>query len=114
MDGVTGVAPMPPGIIVAVGTVLADGPRADPSERNYRTGLLSWVPGGEPRFRPGMPDLGRWQVAPGQAGHPLPGDPAFLAAARQREPPVPGDVVPEGLHCLRVSGDGVVRLVSPD
>ena len=61
-----------------------------------------------------MPDLGRGQVAPGQAGHLLPGNLAFLATARQREPPVPGDVVPECLHCLRVAGGGVVRFIPPD
>jgi hypothetical protein len=45
--------------IVAVGTALAsEAPRTDPSMRNYRTGLLPWVRGGEARLREGVHGAG--------------------------------------------------------
>ena len=43
---------------VAVGTALAGAPRTDPSVRDYRTGLLPWVRGGEARLREWVHDAG--------------------------------------------------------
>src|SRR5215471_14077204 len=57
-------------------------------------------------------DAGRGQPAVNQAVHPLPANPAFLAAARERAVPQPGNAEPEEVKCGAVYGHAVVSAVS--
>ena len=97
--------------MVAVGTALAGGPRTDPSVRNYRTGLLPWVRGGEARLREWVHGAGLGYPPGRDAVHPGPVDPGSLAAVPQRRAPVPDYLGAEGVHRIAVAGHGVVSLV---
>src|SRR6266566_6492513 len=86
-------------------------PRTDPSVRNYRTGLLPWVRGGEARLREWMHGAGLGYPPGRDAVHPGPGDPGALAAVPQRLAPVPDHLGAEGVHRIAVAGHRVVGLV---
>jgi hypothetical protein len=93
---------------IAVGTVLAGGPR----RRSQRAGLSLWAPalgaGVEAYAWEGMLDVGGWQPAGGEAVHPFPGEAGALAAAPKRPEPVSHHVVAEGPDGFAVAGHGVV------
>src|SRR5215472_7853106 len=91
-----------------VGTRIAPAPRTDPSERDYRTGLLPWVSGGKASVwvRVHVPDSG--QPTGGQPAELRPRHPRLLAPAYERHHPEPPQLVNEVRDCLEVAGDGVV------
>jgi len=68
--------------------------------RSQRAGLPHWAL-----------TLGLGQPAGGDAVHPGPGEPGFLATAPERLVPVPGDLGAEGVHRVVVAGPGVAGLV---
>src|ERR1019366_3840553 len=95
------------------GPPLRAAPRADPSVRDYRTGLLPWVSGGEALLREGMHRAGGGEPPFLDPVHPRPGQiPALLATAPQRVEPVPGHLVTESRYPLAAAGHGAVRPVS--
>ena len=98
--------------MVAVGTVLADGP----PHRSRRAELPHRAPasgsGGEAVRREGMQDADSGQPPCSDPVHSGPVHPVALAAASQRLEPVQGDLVPEGRHRVGVAGHGVVRGVA--
>src|SRR6202011_52781 len=89
-------------------------PRTDPDERVYRIRLLPWVFDGKADARPGMKDARLWEPVVGHLAHPLPGQRMLLAAAPQRPPPKPDDMITEGAKRPRVGRHGVVGIVAGD
>src|SRR3954447_4112081 len=74
-----------------------------------------WAPpldfGVKARLGPGMKDAGLGQPSVGQAASSFPGDPAFLAAARQRLLPEPLDLSSKASQRLAVVGHRVVAVM---
>ena len=74
-------------------------PRADPSERDYRTGLLPWVAGGEALLGVWMRDAGSGQPASGFA-HTVLVDMRARLAGSQR----PGRIFEVTMEAARQAG----------
>src|SRR5438128_782307 len=97
-----------PSSLIPVGTALA----GSPPDRSHRAGLPQWAPawgpGGEAHARVGMHDAGTGQPPIGDPAHPLPGEPAALASAPERFPPVPSHLVTKSRHRVDVAWHSVV------
>src|SRR5580700_49101 len=91
-----------------------DAPRTDPDERVSRIRLLPRVFDGKADARPGVKDARLWEPVVGHLAHPLPGQCVLLAAAPQRPPPKPDDMVTERAKRPRVGRHGVVGIVAGD
>src|SRR5215472_12247416 len=83
-------------------------PRTDPSEWNYRTGLLPRVSGVKSLFGVGMLDAGLGQPSFGEAPHPLPVRWPVLAPTPERPQPVAFDLLAEFGDRVGVARHGVV------
>lgn len=100
------------GKTVAVGTTLTGGPRTDPSERHYRTGLLPWVFGEEAVVRHRMHNPGVWDPMADDFSEPVPVHPMPLTPPAQCMQPVSADLGPEDQDCLLVAGDRVIVVIT--
>src|SRR5271170_5535864 len=100
-------------VAFAVGTSVAGRPpRTDPDERVSRIRLLPRVFDGKANARPRVKDARLWEPVVGHLAYPLPGRRVLLAAAPQRPPPKPDDMITErakrarvGRHVGIVAGD---------
>jgi hypothetical protein len=61
-----------------------------------------------------MKDARLWEPVVGHLAHPLPGQRVLLAAAPQRPPPEPDDMITERAKRPRVGRHGVVGIVAGD
>ena len=61
-----------------------------------------------------MKDARLWEPVVGHLAHPLPGQRVLLAAAPQRPPPKPDDMITERAKRPRVGRHGVVGIVAGD
>ncbi len=69
---------------------------------------------GKADARPGMKDARLWKPVVGHLAHPFPGQRVLLAAAPQRPPPKPDDMITERAKRPRVGRHGVVGIVAGD
>src|SRR5215472_4228034 len=86
----------------------------DPDERVSRIRLLPRVFDGKANARPRVKDARLWEPVVSHFADPLPGRRVLLAAAPQRPPPKPDDMITEHAKRAKVGRHGVVGIVAGD
>src|SRR5262245_30966361 len=100
--------------MIAVGTVIAHRPRADPDGPNSGIRFLPRVFDGKTHFRPGVEVAWLWEPVIGQALHPFPRETIFLAPPPKRAVPEPYHIATESADTRAVRGNRVIGKVSPN